>query len=426
MFVERSESRVRSARMAFVLLCVVPCAAVVGSALYRAGESHRRAVAAAWGRSLGLDLECDAVVHVRPGCVRIPRLTIRGPDGSVAATVESLEVETTPTEVRLRLPDMQVDPAAAAVLGRLARNWLHEPARHDRAWLVDVRSVRWSGESLAEPPWAGREAEPSPDHDRGFRVECVANDGRRAIRIRREPATDDEMRIVQTVVEGDVRTTVEGRFGRAVPTACVAAAIGIAPASAQGGGEGWCSGAVEAERVGGGWSGRIDGCVERFSAATIVGLLGSSFRLDGTARVDLARATFEHGRLVDSDMTVTIERGTVSQELIDRLIQVARCRAGEAYRAGESTSDGPGVRPFDIVACRMRLDRGGLSLRAVNADRGIVSVTGRAVLEPPADGIEPERLLWAFAPRDARPLPATPATAWLEPLVPAPPPATRR
>lgn len=412
--------------MAFVILCVVPCAALVGLAVHRAGESHRRAVAAAWGRSIGLDLECDAVVHVRPGCVRIPRLTIHGPDGRVAATIDSMEVETTPTEVRLRLPGLQVAPAAAAVFGRLARNWLNEPARHDRAWLVDVRSVRWSGEGLAEPPWAGRDAEPSPEHDPGFRVECVANDGQRAIRVRREPATDDEIRIVQTVAEGDVRTTAEGRFGRAVPTACVAAAIGIAPASPEGGDEGWCSGSVEVERVAGVWSGRIEGCVERFSAATIVRLLGSSFRLDGTARVDLARATLDDGRLVESDTTVTIERGTVSQEVIDRLIQVAQCRAGEAYRVAESTANGPDSRPFDRLACRMRLDRGGLSLRAVDEDRGIVSVAGRAVLEGPVDRIEPERLLWAFAPRDARPLPATPATAWLEPLVPAPPPATRR
>ena len=51
---------------------------------------------------------------------------------------------------------------------------------------------------------------------------------------------------------------------------------------------------------------------------------------------------------------------------------------------------------------------------------------GRTVLEAPSEPVAIERIPWAFAPRDARPLPATAATAWLTPLLPTSPSTERR
>lgn len=418
MFVERSESRVRSVRTAFVLVCLVPCVVLAAWAAYRSSPLHRDLATMAWARQIGLNVGCDRIDHVRPGCVRLSKCELRADDGSVVASFDVVEVETTPTEVRIRLPVFHATNEACAAVGRMARNWLTEPARHPRAWLVEVASVRWQ-HGFEEQ----RGLEEKGELKSGVRVECVAVGAERAVRIRREPATNDEVRIVRSADGERGRFTVEARVDEPVPAACVLAAIGRPAATI----EGRCSGSIAAEWSGDGWSGDLSGSLDRFDAAAVGRLFGSPMRLEGPMRFDLASATLAGGRLVRAQGKVDIGPAVVSQELLDRFVQVAQCRAGEDYRGGESGLSSLGVRHVDRVACSLAIDASGVTIRPVAAGgQGIVTAAGRTVLEAPGEAVAIERIPWAFAPRDARPLPATASTAWLTPLLPTSPSPERR
>ena len=208
-------------RTAFVLVCLVPCVVLAAWAAYRSSPLHRDLATMAWARQIGLNVGCDRIDHVRPGCVRLSKCELRADDGSVVASFDVVEVETTPTEVRIRLPVFHATNEACAAVGRMARNWLTEPARHPRAWLVEVASVRWQ-HGFEEQ----RGLEEKGELKSGVRVECVAVGAERAVRIRREPATNDEVRIVRSADGERGRFTVEARVDEPVPAACVLAAIG--------------------------------------------------------------------------------------------------------------------------------------------------------------------------------------------------------
>ncbi len=419
MFVERSESRVKSARTAFVLFCILPCAVLAAWAAYWRSGAHLGAATAAWAKEIGLAVRCERIDHVRPGCVRLSNCEIRADDGSAAAGFDVVEIETTPREVRIRIPVLAATPEACAAVGRMARNWLAEPERHPRAWLVDVGGVRWPDEDGGNRDVAS-----------GVRVECVAIGSERAVRIRREPATNDEVRIVRSVDGARVRVAVEARVDDPVPAACVVAAIG----HAVDGLAGWCSGSINAVWSGGGWTGEVAGSFDRFDAATIARFFGSPMRFEGPARFDLASATLSGGRIVRADATIDVGPAVVSQELLERLVQVAQCRAGEDYLGRDSGLSSLGVRRVDRFACSLAIDASGVRIGAAAgggraaeaAGRGIVTAGGRTVLEAPSGTVAIERIPWAFAPRDARPLPATAATAWLTPLLPTSPSTERR
>ena len=406
----------RLARTAFVLVCLVPCAVLAAWAAYWKSGVHRDVATAAWAREIGLAVRCERVDHVRPGCVRLSNCMIRADDGSAAASFDVVEVETTPDEVRIRLPIFAATPEACAAVGRLARSWLTEPARHQRAWLVDVGSVRWPNGDDGERDAAS-----------GLRVECVAVGAERAVRIRREPATNDEVRIVRSADGRQGRFGVEAKVDDPVPVACVVTAIGL-PVD---GIAGWCSGSIAVEwsgdGSGNGWSGEVSGSLDRFDASSLARFLGSPMRFEGPSRFDLASATLSAGRLVRANATIDVAPAVVSQELLERFVQVMQCRAGEDYLGRDAGLSSLGVRQVDRVACALAIDASGARIRPADArSRGIVTAGGRTVLEAPDETVAIERIPWAFAPRDARPLPATAATAWLTPLLPPSPSPERR
>jgi len=369
MFVERSEARIRSARTAFVLACLVPTVGIAAWAAYRATDFHRDLAMAEWARGIGLGVHCGRMVHVRPGCVRIVDGVVRDESGAAEARFDLVEIETTPAEVRVRLPLFDATPQACAAIGRMARSWLAEPARHGRNWLVDARAVRWREAAVdGVAPRSGIAVAPGNERlDAGFRVECVAAGGERAVRIRREPANGDEVRVVRTAVAGRERFSVEGSLAGSVPASCVVAAIMGRPAEVSG----WCSGSVAIESGADGWDGDIAGVLDGFRADAISGFFGSPWRLDGRARLELVRGSFSGGRLSRAEATLDIGSGGMSQGLLDRLVQVAQCRAGEAYRGGEAIAAAE-TRPFDRVALTLTVDAVGVTIRPSGPSDGIV------------------------------------------------------
>jgi hypothetical protein len=117
MFVEQSETRLRRVRIGFVLLCLVPTVGLVAWAFQRHSTAHRETMAAEVTRLLSTEVAFESLRHLQPGCLRLSGVRLGG------ASLGTVGVETTPTEVRLLLDQCECSPAFAGQLATLARRW---------------------------------------------------------------------------------------------------------------------------------------------------------------------------------------------------------------------------------------------------------------------------------------------------------------
>lgn len=414
MFIERSAARIRSARTAFVAFCLLPCVVLVAWAAYWNSDSYRIAAVRRWGRDLGLEVDCDGIEHLRPGCVRLTNCRISTPDMQSAATIKIVEVEEAGNEMRVRVPRFDGNPAAVRAVGAAANSWLDEPSRHAKAWLVNIDSFEWQDHSSrGSRPGVGRVSETVAMG--GVRIECVASGGQRGIRIRREPSSEEEIRVVRTLGDAGVERIIEARIDNPVPLECVGAMLAWKGCDSAG----TCSGTLSARLADGVWQASGSGVIDGVDASVIPRAFGSPLSLEGACRIEVAKAAFDAGSISDATATVSIGTGAVSQDLLDRLVRSAKCRAGAAYHRETVESLVSSWRAFDEAAFRLRVDAAGLTIRALERRSGsLISASGRSLVDEPAEPISCESLLWVFADSAARPVPATASTAWLIPLLP--------
>lgn len=396
MFIEQSVARRRVVRLLFVVAAFLPCVGLAAAAWWRQSAGHVAAVAREAAAHLGMPVAIGGVEHPRPGVMRLSGVVVGD-----ALVVPAVEVETTAAEVRLRVPAIDCSPAAAGVLAEMIGEWLYRAARFPRSWVVDVGDVAWlaaDGSRLEAGGWHG---------------ECVVGEGARAVRLRREPATAEEIRL-RCGADG---LAVEATLEAAVPAAVVAAFTG--------GGAAWSDalgshavvrGTVQATRDGGGWTGTAAGVIERIDLASVCP--GGGGRLQGEAALTVAGLDVAASRVERCDLQLTAGRGAIAQDLLDDLVSSLGCRPGPAYRA----LGGDSPRRFDGLACRILLDADGLRLRAATGPgSGLVRSQGLTVLEESAAPVPPTRLAWLLSPAGRPPVPASEASGWLISVLPADP-----
>jgi hypothetical protein len=392
MFIERSAGRIRLARTVFVLAGLVPCVALVALASWRHSPSHVESLERDGTALLGLPVEIGAVDHPRPGTVRLDKVRLRGPSGDEILAISSLDVEVSAVECRLTADRLTCTPRAAAQLAALAQGWLEQPARFGRDLVVDVREVEWQVADVA----VGRPT--------GLHAECVAAGGSRAVRVRREPAGTDEIR-VQSSVSPTPALDVAGVIEEPLPAAIVAALAGLPDIA---GAEALVRGRVDAECSDGRWSGEVAGVLERLDLAACGAR--AEHRLRGEAAVEISRLKLSGGRIEACDLGLTATQGRVGQDFLDALVRQFGCRPGPAYRS----LAGDAMREFDRFSCRVGIDRDGVRVRAFpDTATGILSSHGLVVLDEPAQPVPVERLAWFCSPPGGVAVPASAASAWL-------------
>lgn len=408
MFIERSSARIRTVRTLFVLLGLIPCAGLCGWAVLRHSAPHRRDVEGRCELLLGLPVRIDRVEHVRPDAVRLHGCTVKSPDGETLLAAAVVDVESSSTEVRLRVGRVDCSPPLARSAAALVHQWLRQPARFPLDCVVDVGELSWVTAGDA----AGAAA--------GLRIECVAADGGRAVRLSGGRADgagrEDELRLIATAGGAAAGATdasggrleVTGAVARPVPIAILEACAGFAPDTLPFGADAAVSGHIECSREGGRWSGTAGGRVDRLGLAAVTASLPS--RMSGEATLTIDRIDWARGRIATCDCRFVAARGMVEQRLLDALVAVIGCRPGPEYRptAGERS------RSFDEAAGRLRIGPAGLELRA-EPGRGaaIAAVRGTAILEEPPAAVPLERVAWLVSPPSAVAVPASPATGWL-------------
>lgn len=399
MFIERSARRIRFARTVFVLAGIVPCAALVAWSVHLRSTSHREALREVWQGAVGVPLEVDAVEHLRPGVVRARGCRITAPDGACLA-VPVVEIETAPTEVRLRVDRLVCDAAAARLLGGMVAEWLAREVRYPKDCVVEVGSFAW--------------AEQAATAARGLRAECVARDGTRAVRIVPAAGRGHELRVVRASASGDAaedRTEVDVTADEPLPLALAAAALGRAGPFL--GEAATVAGTLRAVCEDGRWSGRAAGRIEGIDlAACTAGMQG---RAAGAATAVVRKLAWSRGRIADAEIECTAGRGRVEQRLLDGLVSTVGCRPGPAHR----TLAGSPERTFDAAGCLLRLDARGVELvSGANLGGALAVADGLALVDPPGAVLPPERLAWLLAPPGAVFVPSGGPGAWLLDVMP--------
>jgi hypothetical protein len=404
MFIERSAGRIRRARAAFLVLGLLPFAVLAGWAIQRRSAAHREDVRGRWQHALGLGMSIDAVEHPRPGVTRARGVSIVSPTGSRLVEFPLVEVEAAVGEDRLRVDVVRLDGRAAAAIGDLAREWLRRDARHPRNCVIDVEEVSWSS-------GRGGAADASDASSRGLRVECVAQDGTRAIRATRREGNADLLRVVRSVVAaadgaGGERLEIEADLEDSVPLDVVMALAGFDAGPAIVVGEqatiaGRCTAVVDDE----GWRGDASGRLLGIDVSRCVAPLGT--RAAGEASLDVDRLAWRGGRLVAATARCRVGPGWIDPAFCDRLAMALGCRPARA------AADGSGRR-FDAAGFGVRVDGGGVVIGALpETPRALAVVDGAVLLDEPPNVVPFERLAWVLSPPSAAFVPAGGAGAWL-------------
>lgn len=426
MFIERSTGRIRLARTLFVLLGIIPCACVCGWAAVRQSSWHRRNLERTAEQIVGLPCSIGHVEHVRPGAVRLHGVRVFSADGTTLITLPVVDVESSPREVRVAMADVACTPEVARRTRELLADWLTRPVRHPLDVVVDIVHFSWVVTPLDTPGAPGVRSQAVP---RGLRVECVAANGDRAVRLLRTGGADaeaaDEMRVVARLTRGPTMDgvgagaepedsgagpviEVRGAVAEPLPTAVVMAVAGLPADALPLGEESAISGSVDMARSAHGWTGTGRCHVERIDLAIASRHL--PHRLSGEARIDVDRFDMARGRLTAWESRVGVSRGRVGQRLLDGLVTAVGCRPGPAYRS----LAGDEVRTFDDVSATLRIAEGFADLRA-GPGRGaaVARVGGLSMLDEPLARAPLDRLAWLMASPGSVALPATSTAEWL-------------
>jgi hypothetical protein len=438
MFIERSAARIRLVRTLFVLLAVLPCAGLCGWAAVRHSKGHREAIERRFEQVIGLPLAIGGVEYVRPNVMRLRDCRLSAASGAVVLAAPAIEVESLATELRITLGRLDCTPELARVLAGLTRDWLRQPARFPVDCVVDVDDFSWRPRQAAAAEGAqaaGRGQ--ARTIARSLHVECVAANGSRAVRVRRDGEPDrspsqspDEVRVVagklpdaggegvalqpdgvspleldQGLAEG---LEVTGTITEPLPIAIFEALVGLDAGALPLGEEASVSGTIGAVVDAGLARGSARGRLERIDLAAAS--LHLSHRVSGEALLAIDKLEWSRGRITTCECQCSVSRGRVGQRLLDACVSALGCRPGPAYRSLAREE----VRGFDDVSALLRLDSSGIDLRAAPERGGSLARTqGLSILDEPQVAAPLDRLAWLLAPPGAVAVPASRATAWL-------------
>lgn len=411
MFVPRSARRIRFVRTAFVVVGLLPCAALVAWAAHRHSAAHRDAIRSSWERAIGLPITVASVEHPLPGVVRARGCVLQAADGSAVLDLGTVVVESTPTEVRLGIGSLACDPAGAAVLAGLATEWLERGARFTRDVVIDVAACDCH---VPEAVAHGVRRALGP-----VRIECVVQSGARAMRIVRRAAADDEVRIVRSPGDGEAvagggRLDVEASWAEPLPFPILAAVVARTPWSgASSGHTALVRGRLAATRTAGRWSGTAQGRVAGLDLAACTAALPA--KASGVMDVDVRSIEWRDGRLDSAEFACDAAAGRVDRRLLEALVTTADCRAGAGYGAAVAEPQ----PAFEALGCVVRISGRGIELAGSGRlDGALVVANGRPVLNPPVGRLQAERVAWLMAPPGAVSVPASAVGAWLMSVFP--------
>lgn len=419
-------------RTLFVLFGLVPCAALCAWAGVRHSGGHRAALEKACERVIGLPLEIGSVEHVRPNALRLRNCRLSSVSGSVVLSAPVVDVESSAGELRVTLGTIDCTPELARVVSGLAEEWLRQPRRFPVDCVIDISDFSWRPRARSvvdgTQPTDSARAGPRSSGRLGLHIECVAANGSRAVRVRRNndvESSPDEVRVVVGGLESgaesappDVlsnlepgiggRLEVHGTVAEQVPVVVVEALAGLRAGTLPFGDEASLSGTIAAVHEGGLSSGSAQVRLERVDLAAAS--LHLPHRISGEAVLAIDRLEWERGGITACECHSSVSRGRLGQRLIEACVSVMGCRPGPAYRSLSREE----VRHFDDASCLIRIGSTGIALQAdPGRSASLIRIQGLSILDEPQVSVPLDRLAWLLSPPGATAVPASRATAWL-------------
>jgi hypothetical protein len=409
MFIARSAAKIRLVRLAFLLVCLIPCGLLIGWAIERRSERHRGRVIADVGRAIGASVVVDDVEHPRPGVIRLRGCVVTAGDGRRMIALPDVEIEDAGAEVRLRIGRLICDAHAARWLSRLSWEWLEQEPRFPRTCIVDIAEVVWDGAMERSDEGSAAAA---TTH---LRIECVVRGGVRAIRCVRQSgggaAADDLVKVVRTSSTAEAagatpQIEVDVAWQQPVPLGIAAALLGSDELRL--GEAATIVGRLHAQRVAGEWIGDAQARVSDIDLAACGAAVG--VQASGPASVEIGRATWSGERLRECDLVCLAGPGRVEQRWLDAASATIGCRPGPAFRSLQ----GDAQRAFDAAGCVVRVGDHGCSVESPARLAGsLMTAAGLSVIDPPAAAVPADRLAWLLAAPRAVQVPSTGPGAWL-------------
>ncbi|MFM8579611.1 MAG: hypothetical protein ACKOCN_12560 [Planctomycetaceae bacterium] len=431
-FVPHAAARVRLVRCLFVAACLVPSIGLGAWGLHLRGSSHREAVLRKASEAMGLRVTAEAMDHLRPGVLRLRGVRI----DSAAISLESLMIERADHEIRVSVPRWSGSVESFRSAVGFLRNWLNDPLRCPFDWVIDI------GDIVITPSGMASTGEPSDGawSMDGARVECVAGDDTRAVRIRREPFDGDEVRFRLSIPDPGADSVGDGPacsvdvdIDRPVPLEWLCAAMGWPELPKGEGRPGLFSGHVRVTLDGSERASISSGegafTIDGFETSCLAPILGSHAVLQGRLRLDVETVGVVGGVVDHASASVRVDPGHISRSLLEQWVQHLGCQRGDAFPVVVSRVSDPAItRPtgistggngplvaFDRLVFRLLVKDESLRFFPEGTQAIMIAPDGRNILAAPPAAVSLERVAWAFADPSASAVPLSPVTRWLFP-----------
>jgi hypothetical protein len=415
MFVARSTTRIRRARLLFLAAGLVPTVALVAWAAHLRSDSHRANVERRWQEALGLPMSIGRIEHPRLGVTRAYDCVLPAVDGHPAISFSVVELESSADEDRVRIPWVACDAGTAAIAIDLAGRWLTDDIRFRRACVIEIARFSWGDATTRHGDDPGMP--PTP-----LRAECVMHDGSRAVRIVRRGTVDDEIRIVRhpAATSGPaISYEVDATINAPVPVGVVAhASDGRSSSMTAVGPQATVSGTLRATCTESGWQGEARGRLVGLDLSTAAAVIGD--RAEGTATIEISRLAWNEGRVTDGLVEAVVTTGGwVDRRLFDRIVLAL------AARPGAAAARIPPALPlvFDAAACLVAIGPHGVQVQpTARLPAGLATNRGEILLAAPASPVTADRVAWLFSSPGTTYGPTAGPGAWLMSVLPSPSP----
>jgi hypothetical protein len=417
MFRLHDRTRRRIGLAAFVLLGLLPSAALTSWGLWRHSSAYLRCQSEQLSWQLGLKVSLAGVRHVRPGNVLYENVELADPEtGRVILHCRLVE-----TDYR-RVTDAQGTPRSSLVLA--ASQPEIEAAELGEVWrLVDRMLTRRAGCDEIELRLVAGEltlkaaGASSTLRDVEGRVEILKAGTQAELVFGRadDPAAGPaHIRVGRNCQITPPATQLELDTGGG-PLPCPVLASQLGALGDLGAGSRFC-GSLRVVETPDGLSGELAGLL---SDVNLDRLVSDRFphKLSGTADVKIQNARFERGRLETAAGSLIAGPGVVSRSLLDSAVQCLGL-------TGEPRPPGEELVPFHQIAMEFCLDERGLQLRGTCPARPsgtlFVDSQGRLLGEPAAQPMLATALVRTLVPASEIQVPATRETAWIIHRLPMP------
>lgn len=402
--------RRRWCRLAFLALCLIPTALVVGLAVERLAPGHVRRHELRLAERLGLTVSLDGLEHLRPGSVLYSGLRLSDPEtGAVLLHCRLLEMTETDTTVVLRASQPEVFASRAQRLWQLIERRLRlETGPAPAAVRALAGQLTWRLDDDTDQP-----GHTFVEVDARIVGTAEGDEAQASFRLAGiEMPQTATLRIVRRRQSGVPVTNVTLHTGPAALPGTIFAPL--VDASRWFGRSAAFQGMLWAESAPQGWHGEITG---RIYQADLDRLVTDRFphHLSGRANVQIDRALIRHGRIEEAAGSMAAGPGQVGRSLLAAGVELLGLESGGGW---PDTS----ILPFDRLAFDFVLGPRGLLItgRCPGYQRAVMVSGDRVYWHEPRQPAPVVSLVRVLVPDNTVQVPATRQTDWLIRSLPVP------